>query len=294
MKIFKLSYVLMAAGFALSSCNINDYPKFDDADAFVAIQKTSASVAENAASGKLEIPVMLTSLSGLQGSVDFEITPAETNGAQEGVHYTLEGSKTLTFTKDAPLQNIVLNIIDNDTFGGDVKLTIKLTNPQGVNLGATKTCTVTIEDDEHPLSFILGSMHAVGADYFSGGADEEWDAVFEKDATDLNKVWIYNIVSGGCSASSPVYGIVNADKTEIHIPVDQATATTSSYDVKLEGFYAPDGEEDIPTGGYITGYISEDGTVTIKDWMGAHAYNSGTTTSAGWYAIEMGAVFKKQ
>lgn len=294
MKIFKLSYVLMAAGFALTSCNINDYPKFDDADAFVAIQKTSASIAENAESGKLEIPVMLTSLSGLQGSVDFEITPAEENGAQEGVHYTLEGSKTLTFTKDAPQQNIVLNIIDNDTFGGDVKMVIKLTNPQGVNMGATKTCTVTIEDDEHPLAFILGSMHAVGADYFSGGAEEEWDATFEKDATDLNKVWIYNIASGGCSASSPVYGIVNDDKTEIHIPVDQATAATSSYDVKLEGWYAPDGEEDIPTGGYITGYISEDGTITIYDWFGAHAYNAGTTTSAGWYAIEQGAVFKKQ
>ena len=130
MKIKKLSYVLLAATtFVLASCNINEYPKFDDADAFVAIQQTSASTAENNPAGKLQIPVMLTSLSGLQGSVDFEITPAEENGAQEGVNFTVEGSsKTLTFTKENPTQYIVLNIIDNDTFGGDVKLTIKLTN----------------------------------------------------------------------------------------------------------------------------------------------------------------------
>lgn len=296
MKIKKLSYVLLAAAtFVLASCNINEYPKFDDADAFVAIQQTSASIAENNPAGKLQIPVMLTSLSGLQGSVDFEITPAEENGAQEGVNFTVEGSsKTLTFTKENPTQYIVLNIIDNDTFGGDVKLTIKLANPQGVNLGATKTCNVTIEDDEHPLSFILGSFTAVGKDYFSGGADEEWVATFEKDASDLNKVWIYNIASGGCSASSPVYGVVNSEKTEIHIPVDQTTGANSSYDIKLEGWYgASQGEEDIPTGGYITGKISEDGTITIEDWYGAHAYNAGTTTSAGWYAIEQGAVFKK-
>lgn len=294
MKLFKLSYGLMAAAaLAFVSCDINEVPSFDDADAFVAIQTTSASISENG--GKLEIPVMLTSLSGISGSVNFEITSDSVNGAKEGVHFTLEGdSKTLTFTKEKATQNIVLNIVDNDTFGGDVKMTITLSDPKGVKLGANKSCSVMIEDDEHPLSFILGSMHAVGADYFSGGADEEWSATFAKDATDLNKVWIYGVCSGGCSSASPVYGIVNADKTEIHIPVDQTTANTASYDVKLEGWYAPDGEEDIPTGGYITGYISADGTITINDWFGAHAYNAGTTTSAGWYAIEMGAVFTKE
>ena len=294
MKLLKLTYGLMAAAaLTVVSCDINKVPTFDDADAFVAIQTTSASIAENG--GILEIPVMLTSLSGISGSVDFEIISDSVGGAVEGVNFTLGNeAKTLNFTKEAPTQKIILNIIDNDTFGGDLKMTINLTSSKGVNIGANKSCSVMIEDDEHPLSFILGSMHAVGADYFSGGADEEWDATFAKDATDLNKVWIYGIASGGCSSSSPVYGIVNAEKTEIHIPVDQTTAITASYDVILEGWYGPDGEEDIPSGGYITGIISADGTITISDWYGAHAYSSGTTSSAGWYAIEMGAVFKKQ
>ena len=61
MKIFKLTYGLMAASMlSLASCNLNEYPEFDNADAFVAVQQTSASIAENGET--LSIPVMLTSL----------------------------------------------------------------------------------------------------------------------------------------------------------------------------------------------------------------------------------------
>lgn len=291
MKINKLTYGLLAATmFSFASCDINEYPKFDNANAFVAIQQTSASISETGE--ELSIPVMLTSLGGMNGSVDFEITPDEQKGAVEGTHYTiLNDSKTLNFTADAATQYIKFKIIDNEVFGGDVKMTITLKNAQGVQLGASKTCVVTIEDNEHPLAFILGTMTAIGYDYFSDGAEEEWTATFEKDPADLTKVWIYNICSGGCSL--PVYGIVNEEKTEIRIPVGQATANTSSYDVILEGF-RDNGETDIENGDCIIGKISEDGTITIEDWFGAHAYSAGTTNSAGWYAIEMGGVFKKQ
>lgn len=293
MKLFKLTYGLMAAAvLSLASCDINDYPEFDDADAFVAIQTTAASVAENNGVA-LEIPVMLTSLNGLSGTVDFTITPDSTSGAVEGTHYKLgNSSKTLTFSKEAATQTIIIEPIDNDTFGGDISFTITLSNPQGVDLGANKTCKVTIEDDEHPLSFILGSMNAKGYDYFSDGAEEEWTVTFSKDASDLSKVWINGITSAP-TTNGVIYGIVNDEKTEIRIPVGQTIASNSTYDVILEGWYGPDGEEDIPAGGYITGKISADGTITIDDWFGAHAYKAGTTTNAGWYAIEMGAIFSK-
>lgn len=292
MKLFKLSYGLVAATLLLVSCDINKYPEFDDANAFVAIQKTSASIAEN--QGTLQIPVMLTSLSGIQGSVDFTLTPAATGGAVEGTHYKLLNSgKTLTFTKDEPVQYIQIEPIDNDTFGGDVRLTITLENAQGVQVGAVKECNVTIEDDEHPLSFILGTLTAKGPSYFNG--DQEWSVTFEKDASDLSKVWIYNLVEGG-SGSDPVYGVVNEEKTEIHIPVGQEIAKSSSYGlIALEGFYGEDGEEDIPLGGYITGIIDADGTITLQDWFGSHVYNDAAgTSSAGWYNIfQAGVVLKK-
>lgn len=306
MKIFKLTYGLMAAAtLTLASCNLNEYHEFNDADAFVAIQQTSASVAESGST--VEIPVMLTSLSGLSGSVDFTITPDESAGAIEGVQYRLENdSKTLTFTKDAPTQYIKIVPIDNDSFSGDTKFTITLSNPQGVKLGATKSCVVTVEDDEHPLALILGTFTAKGESYFNG--EEEWEVTFGKDASDLSKIWIYNLVPGGSSSSSPVYGIVNEEKTEIHIPVGQEIAKSSSYPkILLEGFYGnhsafgvddghtDDGEEDIPNGGYITGLIAPDGTITLIDWFGSHVYtDDAATASAGWYNImTSGIVLKK-
>lgn len=281
MKIFKIA-LGMAAGLLLASCNINELPEYDDSNAFVAFTSSSVNVGEE--EGSKQVEVLLTSIGGIETTVNFEVTPAETAGAVEGKHYTIEGSKSLTFKKDAPTQKITLNIIDNDTFDGDVKFTIKLLDPEGVQLGASKTCSVTIEDDEHPLLFILGTLSAKGVSDFNG--DTEWEVRIAKDDSDLSKVWIYNLVPGGSSSSSPVYGIVNDDKTEIRIPVGQEVAVSSSYPhILLNGFYG-DTEEKIPTGGYITGEIAEDGTISIKDYFGSQVFSDdAASNSLGWYNL---------
>ena len=281
MKIFKLA-LGMAAGLLLASCNINELPEYDDSNAFVAFTSSAVSVGEE--EGSKQVEVLLTSIGGIETTVNFEVAPAETAGAVEGKHYTIEGGKSLTFKKDAPTQKITLNIIDNDTFDGDVKFTIKLLDPEGVQLGASKTCSVTIEDDEHPLLFILGTLSAKGPSYFNG--DTEWEVRIAKDDSDLSKVWIYNLVPGGSSSSSPVYGIVNDDKTEIRIPVGQEVAVSSSYPhILLNGFYG-DTEEKIPTGGYITGEIAEDGTISIKDYFGSQVFSDdAASNSLGWYNL---------
>jgi hypothetical protein len=281
MKIFKLA-LGMAAGLLLASCNINELPEYDDSNAFVAFTSSSVNVGEE--EGSKQVEVLLTSIGGIETTVNFEVAPAETAGAVEGKHYTNEGSKSLTFKKDAPTQKITLNIIDNDTFDGDVKFTIKLLDPEGVQLGASKTCSVTIEDDEHPLLFILGTLSAKGVSDFNG--DTEWEVRIAKDDSDLSKVWIYNLVPGGSSSSSPVYGIVNDEKTEIRIPVGQEVAVSSSYPhILLNGFYG-DTEEKIPTGGYITGEIAEDGTISIKDYFGSQVFSDdAASNSLGWYNL---------
>lgn len=291
MKLYKLTYGLIAATLlAFTSCVSNDEPEFDDADAFVAIQQTTAAKSETGE--VLEIPVMLTSLAGLQGTVDFTITPDETAGAVEGKHYTIgNSSHTLTFTKEAPTQKIIINIIDNDIFEGDVKFTIELTNAQGAKLGANKKCVVTLEDDEHPLAFILGSFSATGESYFGGGLD--WTVRLEKDPTDLNKVWIYNLVPGGSSSNSPVYGIVNEEKTELLIPVEQETAISSSYPHIV--LYAYDGETAEFIEDNMKCDIASDGTITIKDQFGSYVYGDDAMTQGlGWYErVLPGAVLKK-
>lgn len=292
MKIFKLA-LGMAAGLLLASCNINELPEYDDSNAFVAFTSSAVSVGEE--EGSKQVEVLLTSIGGIETTVNFEVAPAETAGAVEGKHYTIEGGKSLTFTKDAPTQKITLNIIDNDTFDGDVKFTIKLLDPEGVQLGASKTCSVTIEDDEHPLLFILGTLSAKGPSYFNG--DTEWEVRIAKDDSDLSKVWIYGLVPGGSSSSSPVYGIVNDEKTEIRIPIGQEVAVSSSYPhILLNGYYGEEGDEKIPTGGYLTGTIAEDGTITLQDWFGSQVFSDdAASNSLGWYNLmQAGVTLKKQ
>jgi hypothetical protein len=263
-------------------------PEFSDGDAFAAFRSSSMSVKENG--GTLKIPVLLSSLSGIATTVDFEITDGT---AKAGTHYTLENtSNTLTFTKDDPTQYITLDIIDNDVFGGDVNLTVTLKNPKGVNLGASKTCSVTISDDEHPLAFILGEFSAVGTSIWDDAL--AWTLTIEKDADDVSKVWISNLVPGGSSLK--VYGTVSDDKTEIRIPVGQEIATSSSYPKILLLGYDGETEDDIPTGGYISGTITSDGTITIKDLFASGVFSDDAATDLlGYYnAVLGGSVWTKK
>lgn len=295
MKYIKHIMLVLISAVTLVSCDINNQPVFNDKDAFVAFRSASVSIGEDKDS--VLIPVLLTSLSGIETTVDFEIdTTGIANPAKgDSVNYKiLNATQTLHFTKDAPTQYIKLQLIDNNTFDGDVQLKIKLKSPQGVNLGASSVITLTITDNEHPLLFILGDLTAKGVSSFDG--DAEWTVTIAKDANDLTKVWIYNLVKDGSSSSSPVYGVVNAEKTEIKIPVSQIIAVNSSYPkILLEGFSDPEGDVKIPTGGFIVGAIAPDGTITIHDWFGSHVYkDDAASVSAGWYNIlEPGVTMKK-
>lgn len=296
MKILnKITFGLVAlATMAFSSCS-NDLPEFNDADAFVALRATTASFVENGEG--TEIDVLLTSLNGLEGSVDFEIVPDSVAPANEGVDFTIENaSKTLTFTKDAPTQSIKIKPIDNDVYTGDTRFTINLVNAKGVNLGANKSITVTVEDDEHPLAFMLGTYAAKGSSLFNG--DIEWTVKIAKDDTDAAKVWISNMVPGG--SNTPIYGTVNDAKDEIRIPVKQDIVITASYPhVWFEAFYGVDGDEDVED--FVVGHISTnaDGKAVISFpdyWFGSHVYtDDAATSSAGWYEIiQARAVFTLQ
>jgi hypothetical protein len=283
-------FLSIIAGAALfNACELNDYPKFDDAEAFVAFESEQISVKED--SETLLVPVRLTSLNGISTSVSFEIIDST---AIQGRDFRLNGgASVLTFDGKEPVQNISFDILPHiGEFTGDRLFGIKITNSGSVNIGGMDTIYVTILDIDHPLSFILGDFNATATSYFNGV--QTWTVTLNKDVSDVSKVWITNLVAGGSSASSPVYGIVNADKTEIKIPVGQDIAITS-YDVKLEGFYGPDGETEIPDGESITGLIDEDGTIRIQDEFGSHAYTKGTTSSAGWYNIfQADGVFVKK
>jgi hypothetical protein len=287
MKIFKLTYGLMAATMlSLASCNINEYPSFDDGDAFLAFTSSTAAVGEEA--GSLEIPVLLTSKSGLSATAEIEVVADETGtGAIEGTHFTIE-NKTLTFSGlEGATQKIKINVIDNDVFGGNKSFTIRLKEGGSVKLGAAKTCKVTIQDDEHPLAFILGTYGASADSYFSSRGHFDWDITISRDETDINKVWIgdldpYFAANGYTAAngSNIFYGIVNEEKTQILVPVGQ---TLGYQNTALVAFVAADPDVDETEGDNVVIDIKDNGqTLVITNAWGIY--------DDGWWNLFRGPI----
>lgn len=216
-KIFKYLSALTLGAVLFTSCDMNKLPVFDDKDAFVAFNSASASVVENA--GTVSVPVTLASLKGLSASVAVEGVDGT---AKAGVNYVVETS-TVTFSADAPTQYVVVKIINNDSFTGDLKFTLKLGNTGDVKAGSENTCTVTISDKDHPLDAILGKWQAEGESYWNG--PQKYDVTFKKDASDPYKVWIDNWGSDDSWAGDDtmIYGVVAEDLSMITIPVGQTS-----------------------------------------------------------------------
>ena len=295
MKLYKLiTFGLALSAMVLSSCRDNDYPTFDDADAFVAMQSATYVVGETGDS--IAIPVMLTSLSGLQKTVEFTLTPDSVAGAVEGTHYTLVNeSKSLTFTKDQPTQYIKFKIIDNNTYDGNVKFTVSLAKTEGLNLGANSNCVVTIRDDEHPLAAFLGTYSASADSYFASRGHFDWEITISTDESDDNKVWIANIdpYFGKYGYVAPkynfFYGFANEEKTDIHIPVGQELG----YDATtLEGFplgvALDDADSPMESGEYITLSLLNGG----KQLKFENAF--GIYDDGWWNLFDVGIVINKK
>ena len=280
MKIFKLTYGLMATTMlSLASCNVNDLPEFDDSDAFVAFSSAAVSVGE--ADGSVEIPVILTSLKGLSANVAVEVVTEEST-AVEGVDFTIE-TQNISFTAEANTAYVKINVVDNDEFTGNKTIKLKL-GDTSVNLGAAKTCTVTIEDDEHPLLFILGSYNTSAVDYW--GDSYSWSITVGRDDEDNNKVWISNLspffAANGFVApdANYFYGFVNEEKTEIRVPVDQEVGYQTYV---LAGFDDPDPDE---------GNVLETGSnmiIEIHDG-GAKLVIPNAWGITGWYDLFYGGI----
>ncbi len=285
-KIFTILSV-MAMGAALTGCDLNKEPVFDDKDAFVAFGKSSASVKET--DGTISIPVTLASLSGISTKVSYE--PVDST-AKRGVDYELaDGASTLTFSKENRTQNIVINILPHKgEYTGDRKFILKFKSTGDVAAGYENTCVVTISDTDHPLNFILGEYGAPATTGVFGTAYAAWTVTVEKDEKDVSKVWLTNLDPdwiGYCKNS--VYGVVNAEKTTITIPKDQEIGYThADYGpVTLVGLDAATYEEAGDFADLIIN-ISEDGSTLTT----ANAY--GTNSQGWWNVIDAPFTFTKK
>ena len=221
-KIFLLLNIFAVC--LLASCNKNEFATFDDKDAFVAFGKASYAIAEDGAS--ITIPVTLASVAGIETTV----TVSGVDGtAVNGVDYAVKNGGNLVFNAQTRTANVEIEIFNRPgEYTGDISFTLQFSNLGGVNAGFQSTTTITIQDNDHPLSQILGTYNVTGTSYFNGPTNTYM--VFEKDATDETKVWIRNLfcAPGWDIAETALYGVVNADMTEITVPLGQATAYTHS------------------------------------------------------------------
>lgn len=275
MKISKFIYAAVVGG-VLASCQSVDTPMFSDKDAFVAFDSKTTSIAENAAR-EVKIPISLVASKGLDVSVGFEIDTtayAGKNAAKEGVNYRLKNtSNTLSFTADGEMvAYISIEPIDNDDYNGDVCFDIKLSAPEGCNLGANYTTTVTIRDDDHPLAAagILGTYTASGVSPFEddNGATFTWTCEVVKDADYVDRVWFTQIVPTVSGATyKSVMGTVSADFKSITINAGQDLGTYSStYTLSL----------DFNGASSATAYVSNN-TIAINTFVLASAASGGET-----------------
>ncbi|MEA4916236.1 Calx-beta domain-containing protein [Proteiniphilum sp.] len=293
MKKIILYLTVLASVVYFSACNVNDYPEFDDADAFVAFSAERLTVNENA--GKVRIPVRLTSLEGKSSTVTFELKDST---ALSGRDFALSGgASVLTFDGTNPVQYIELDILGHlGEFTGDRLFGITIKNATNVNIGSKKTIYVNIADTDHPLSAILGMYSASAIHTFNGSA-LAWDNVeIAKDETDVTKVWIQgNILgTGGAGAGSKVYGVVNAEKTEISVPVHQSVVN-SSYNAYFDGVDADDNIMD--TGAKVIFNIKTGDKTTIElkeNSVAILAYDKTSGAYAGYYVVAQSVVYTKK
>ncbi len=277
--IFKCLSALTLGAFLFASCDINEVPKFNDSDAFVAFNSASVSVVETV--GTVNIPVTLASLSGLSATVSIE---AVDGTAKSGVNYTVTTS-SVSFSENAATQNIVVDIKNIDGFTGDLKFTLKLGNTGDVNAGSENVCTVTIVDKDHPLEAILGDYNFKATDVW----DDEWDYTVNvvKHPTDISKVYFYNLNSylNSIGYSAPTYNVyeavVNDEKTIITLPLGQ---DFGGYGFTLVGY---DGSKYITSGNIEMEVDTETGVIVISDYFGAYSETNGL------YDLCPGAVLTK-
>ncbi len=277
-KVLKYMGVVASVALMSWSCDVNKTPVFDNDDAFVAFGSTSLAFSEQA--GKVQIPVTLASIEGITTSIAY--TSAD-DTAVAGTNYTLvDPAATLAFSAESRTAYIEIDIIDiAGEFTGDLKFSLSITNSGSVNTGAGDTCQITIEDEDHPLSFILGTYAVTAPSAFGG--EVSFDMTISKDADDVTMVYFANIAGVGLPAG--FYGVVNAEKTEIIVSLGQTHPTAGAgsngdgniylHGVDAEGYAYDEGNMIIK--------ISEDGSKLTFDEM-APAISAG---GAGYYEALM-------
>ncbi len=254
-KIFRYMASALSVAVALVACDKNDYPVFNDKDAFVAFDEVEVSVSEKYTEKNdeavVKVPVTLASVAGLEETLKFEIVSPKEKAAKEGENYALvTTSGTLSFNAENRTQYIEFTTIYDGVYTGDLKFTIVIYGNDNIAVGSENECTVTITDEDHPLGFMLGDYTVTGEDNWDGVTS--WTMTLTKDEKDDHKVWIKNLANWS-NSQVIAYGNVSEDFSTLNIPFGQ----------EFERKY--DGVTPSPLWGLTPdGYFAKSGSVDVK------------------------------
>lgn len=254
-KIFRYMASALSVAVALVACDKNDYPVFNDKDAFVAFDEVEVSVSERYTEKNdeavVKVPVTLASVAGLEETLKFEIVSPKEKAAKEGENYALvTTSGTLSFNAENRTQYIEFTTIYDGVYTGDLKFTIVIYGNDNIAVGSENECIVTITDEDHPLGFMLGDYTVTGQDQWAGVTS--WTMTLTKDEKDDHKVWIRNLANWN-NSQVIAYGNVSEDFSILNIPFGQ----------EFERKY--DGVTPSPLWGLTPdGYVATSGSVDVK------------------------------
>lgn len=238
MKLYKTIILAGAALVVAASCGkLNQMPVFNDADAFASFDKDRISVSEDV--GVARIPVTVASLNPMDISVVYSVDAAnEKCTAVAGTNFELvDPTGVLSFADGARTAYIEIRILPIHGaagYTGDKSIIIKLDSAGDINLGHEKTCEIVINDQDHPLSSILGAYSANGYGVIT----------LEKDPTDVTIVHcrdIFTISQNWCGKPIDVVGQVSSDLSKIVIPLPVDFGYTYSNGENLK-VYAADAQ----------------------------------------------------
>ena len=151
--------VLLTLVAGLSSCN--NVAEFET-ESFVSFSGKAYSVKEDA--GEIKIPVILTASSPMTTTVAYQITGGD---AIENKHFTMPNRTGVITVSTDPAQSdsIVVCPIDSTgifTKNKTIQFTLQTVNAEGVFLGNTSACQITIIDVDAGLNLLVG--HWAGSD----------------------------------------------------------------------------------------------------------------------------------
>lgn len=261
--------IIVLGALAAASCNLNNYPVFDDNDAFVAFDDVALTFNEPSTLGEptiVEVPVTLASVAGLSASVSYEVIDTLTSaqgGAVQGIDFNiLDETGVLRFDSEHRTVAVQIELLADSvgTYTGDKTFSIRLVSSPDVNIGEEHVCNITISDGDDPRSHILGA-------YAASDGTSAWTMNITPDPEDVNIVWIDKLWNNTSfpAEQSLVYGLFSAADGTITVGLGQTLEYVNDGNaVTLVGAVNAGGNSySVTDSGEVVGTISDNGNKIV-------------------------------